>query len=507
MADNRNQKLLRAYELRRQSFTVRPEAAMMDDSGAVSPPAGDGDLPYLTEEALDYLMREAAALPAEVDAAGLVSDSSVGRSEYLAALERVRLEFNADSEKLTESLMAPMDFERDAATLPPENFRFPAWSADLTPGSFSYQVENHLFETWGDLKGWIVNCGQTKLPNVALANRARATQNFVWHDKVPSRYEYPLVNPDPSKPLQVALFGDFGTGLVHSRYIARQLAALQMPYAFHLGDIYYAGRKHEFLEYFREPLRPMHEHGKTQFFNLSGNHEQFSGSDWYWDDIRFRRSTYNHQQEGSYFRLSNDQFQIIGLDTNSLALEQYDNAILQKWLVDALREGRDKGRTNILLTSENPYEYVDGPRLTHGPKTMFKDLQKAAGRIFEDQLIDLWFWCHVHYATFNEPAPELGYTFIGSCIGHGGYPHGRKSRPSKAKFIRWVETAPRFPSWTKVRQDMGNNGFCLMDLASDHVKLTYRDWMGYRRCVANIARDAQGRLRVDSVEEFSEERT
>jgi hypothetical protein len=503
MGNERDKKLLIAYERRRQLLTADPDKAM--DAVTAPPSIHPKDLPYLTEEALEYLEQEAVALPAEEDAAEHVTDGSVGRTEYLAALERVRRQFNMDPNKLDQELLAPIEIERDAATLPPQDFRFPAWSEELTPTPYSYQVENHMFETMGDLWGWIVNCGQTKLPNVKVANRARAIQNFVWHDKVASQYHYPLVNPDPNKPLRVALLGDFGTGLVHSKYIARQLRDLQMPYAFHLGDVYYSGREAEFREYFQKPLAPMLAHGKTQLFNLAGNHEQFSGNDWYWNDIRHRRSTYSQQQEGSYFRLSNEHFQIIGLDTNTFELERYNNPLMQKWLVDVLREGREKKLTNILLSSENAYEYIEG-RLGHGPKTLYKDLHKAAGRIFEDELIDCWFWCHVHYASFNEPAPERGYPFIGSCIGHGGYAYGRKSYPSNAKFIRWVETAPRFPSRTKVRRDMGNNGFCLMDMARDHVKLTYKDWMGYRRCEVLIARAADGRLKVQNVQPFDEEK-
>jgi len=44
-----------------------------------------------------------------------------------------------------------------------------------------------------------------------------------------------------------------------------------------------------------------------------------------------------------------------------------------------------------------------------------------------------------------------------------------------------------------------------MELAGDHVKLTYLDWMGFRRCEVVIARGAGGRLALESVQELPEE--
>lgn len=38
-----------------------------------------------------------------------------------------------------------------------------------------------------------------------------------------------------NRPLEIALFSDFGTGLYHSRYIAKQLGEASYPYALHLA--------------------------------------------------------------------------------------------------------------------------------------------------------------------------------------------------------------------------------------------------------------------------------
>lgn len=39
-------------------------------------------------------------------------------------------------------------------------------------------------------------------------------------------------------------------------------------------------------------------------------------------------------------------------------------------------------------------------------------------------LIHAWFWGDEHYAALYEPNDALA--FVGSCVGHGGYPFGTK---------------------------------------------------------------------------------
>lgn len=72
-----------------------------------------------------------------------------------------------------------------------------------------------------------------------------------------------------------------------------------------------------------------------------------------------------------------------------------------------------------------------------------------------------------------------------------------KSTPAPLLFL---ETNPRYLKWTNLRQDGGNNGYCIMSLTSDgSVGLQYEDWMTQRRCEASLTRTATGRLHVSSV--------
>lgn len=501
------ERLQRRYADRHRSEPA-PDPTLESLAPEGPPSPAPGDLPVTDQETLQQLLRDALEQPQGANPASLVTDGSVSRQEYIAAIDQIANEAAVPDDTLESLWNSEESLDRARPQLPPEFLTFPSYDPDITPTPESFDVYNRRFETFGDLIGWILNCGATKLPNVAKANRELATRNFRSHEKVPSGFAYRMPTGTSGSPARLALFADFGTGLVHSRYIANEIAKLEPHYAIHLGDVYYSGRRNEYLDYFRKPLLPLLERDKTQLFNVAGNHDQFSGNTWYWDDIDFRRSQYGQLQEGSYFRLWNDHFQIISLDTNSFDLERYANPMLQRWLFDALLEGREKKCTNILISSEHAYDFYE-PSLSGHSGSIYKDLAAAEGpnkeRIFQDGLVDFWFWCHVHYAAFYEPAPEHGYPFIGTCIGHGGYPYGRKSVVTNAPFMKWVEVAPRYPSRLGIRPELGNNGYCIADLSPDRLKLTYKDWMGYRRCEVDILRADDGRLQVRDVHPFTEE--
>ncbi len=491
---NKDAKLHGTLRRRRELMSTGAVTAADASTPQVTPTT---DLPLLTSEALDYLVRE-ASLTSGVDGDARIVDASVDRDAYLSELERIKTAFAADPDTLDTALLAPVLLERDSAKRPAADFRFPAWSDELTPDPASYRVEDHTFETFGDLMGWIVNCGQVKIPKVGQANRARASALFQWHHSKISQFKYPLKAP-AGQPLKVAIVADFGTGLVHSQYIARQLAEAKYPYVLQLGDIYYAGREEEYRKFYRSPMKPILE-GGSKVFALAGNHEQYSGNQGYWNDIHYRQEKFptQDQQEGSYFRLVGDHYQIIGCDTNSLQLERYNNPLLLDWLLKALREGRSKGLSNILLTSENAYDFMT---VFAGRGQLYKDIADFSDDFFHptQSLVDFWAWGHVHYCSFNDAAPAEGYPFIGTCVGHGGYPFGVKKKPKHPSFIRWVEDAPRFPRETGVRQDMGCNGYLVVELGGTELKLVYMDWMGNRRCEVVIDRDSAGRLATRTV--------
>src|SRR5205814_9785959 len=100
----------------------------------------------------------------------------------------------------------------------------------------------------------------------------------------------------------------------------------------HLGDVYYSGWSWEvdqrFLKYW--PVKN-DEADSISSWSLNGNHDMYSGGYGYFDrvlgDPRFQR-----QQGASYFRLFNDNWQLLGLDT------AYKENVLEKPQTEWVRQ-------------------------------------------------------------------------------------------------------------------------------------------------------------------------
>ena len=451
-----------------------PEVPAPQEDWAEVPPLGPEGIDEL-EEMLNTRPEETLAKAREV------FDERISEAELRANIARARMALRspelAVAVRETESALFEVSNQ-----LPP-GFTFEGMDLneiDIKPGDIK-------FETVADWAGWLFLAGPfvlTKGPR----------DKFRWHNGAASRFVYDLEEPTAAAPLEVALFSDFGTGRYHSQYIAKQLRVRKFPYAFHLGDVYYAGRRSEFRDFFAAPLDPIL--ADTRLFALNSNHEMYSAGKPYYEFMDRRRNAHpeKQQQEGSYFCLRSSRFQIVGIDTAYFGHGRFEEQALRDWLTQTLREGKNAGRVNVLLSADHPYNY--------GSEGHSDLLQKdLAGPAINDRLVDLWFWGNTHYcALFDRDASS---PFIGSCIGHGGYPYDRqatgKNRPAPLLFL---ETAPRFPGWTELRQDRGNNGYCVMSLRADgSVGLRYVDWMARVRCEAALSRTAGNRLEVASVEE------
>lgn len=298
--------------------------------------------------------------------------------------------------------------------------------------------------------------------------------------------------------ITVGLFADNGNDLYASRAIAKQIVDAELPYAFHLGDVYYGGTQQEFRDYFADRLEPML--GATELFMITGNHEMYAGGQWYQHMVRDKRRRHPRQrQQAETLRLVGPGFQIIGLDTmfvdwNSLhmRLSDYANDQLLE-LIGGWLDERPEDLTVLMTTNE---------AWSRGSKKLtrlYRSLRETiAGRV------DLWFWGNVHYAALYEPFafPDVGARvrpMIASCIGHGGYPFYTQTEVDKLPDgvkCRWLETRSRFWPEPAVRPDVGLNGWCTMKLrrrgeapgdqsgtvaSGWDVELTYRDWVGRDR--------------------------
>ncbi len=366
----------------------------------------------------------------------------------------------------------------------PDGFDFPGMKdsgIEINPDDRKFENDDMV-----GLLGWALFAGPFVLSRPDK-------KSFLRHDpNNPNSFIYDLPNPAPGAPLEVALFADYGVGRYYSKHIARQFFNHRFPYAIHLGDVYYAGREHEFRDFFIDLLDPILDF--TRLFALNSNHEMYSKGRYYFDYIgkRAKHLSGIQQQQGSYFCLRSDQFQIIGIDTAFFGAGRCKDEQQLAWLARVLREGRATNRVNILLSADHPYEYGN-KKLT---QLLSKDLKSLA---LDERLVDLWFWGNTHYcALFDQRASAAGeipvLPFIGSCIGHGGYPYDTYSR---GKFepapMIFLEDQARFPASTGIRQDKGNNGYCVMKLNADgSLQLQYIDWMSNVRFTADLARGQAG---------------
>jgi hypothetical protein len=302
--------------------------------------------------------------------------------------------------------------------------------------------------------------------------------------------------------IEIALFADNANGLHASKAIAKQIVGSGLPYAFHLGDVYYSGTEHEFAEFFEQPLAPMFD--RTELFMLTGNHEMFAKGHWFQDLVRRKADNFPkvQRQRAEMFRLRGPGFQILGVDTmfsgwKGIRLHDRADARVLKILDSWLSERPDD--LSILMTTNEPWD-LGSPGVT----PLYDSLaQTIAGRA------DLWFWGNVHYGALFEPwqfddQGSPARALVGSCIGHGGYPFYTQKQIGKLPqrlACRWLETTSRFWPDERVRPDVGNNGWCRLSLergaARWNIGLTYVDWAGRERLRAKLHRDDGSSIRFD----------
>ncbi len=238
---------------------------------------------------------------------------------------------------------------------------------------------------------------------------------------------------------RLVLFGDWGTGTPLAQALASRMRyaigddALREQgldptsverHVIHLGDVYYCGEPDEYKRRFL-PYWPASKTPNTRSWNLNGNHDMYSGGHGYFglisgnDDSGDPAAAFAHQNGTSFFRIFNDHWQIIGLDSAYEDNDLYDRQLqkLNEWLglVPGDRHAVPAGsapRKTILLT-----HHQLGSARAQGDVSEGIRQKTAAAR--EAGLVHAWFWGHEHRAFVYEP--YLGVK-CPVCIGNGGVP-------------------------------------------------------------------------------------
>ena len=280
-------------------------------------------------------------------------------------------------------------------------------------------------------------------------------------------------NPQPAPTHMMAskcrlvMVGDWGSGLPRAQKVANQMrklveeamAAGTECHVIHLGDVYYSGFDYEYRKRFL-PYWPVRsgEESRVGSWSLNGNHDMYSGGHAYYgtllEDPRFAR-----QARSSFFRLSNENWQFVGLDT------AYDDNGLRDpqatWLAETFAKNPQRA---VLLTHHQFFSaYEDEPSVG---KVLHEKLGPllAGGRIFGA------IWGHEHRCVLHTAHDGLEYARL---VGHGGVPvymtHERDDQyPSPAIF----EDRRYIPSGLERWAYMG---FVVIDLEGRAMRERYLD--------------------------------
>lgn len=281
-------------------------------------------------------------------------------------------------------------------------------------------------------------------------------------------------NPEPA-PTQViadtcrlVMVGDWGSGLPRAQKVGRQmrafvedaLAAGTDCHVIHLGDVYYSGFDYEYRKRFLPywPVKP-EECDRVGSWSLNGNHDMYSGGHAYFGtllaDPRFAK-----QARSSCFRLANDNWQFIGLDT------AYDDNGLKDpqstWLADTLARNSQPA---VLLTHHQFFSaYEDSPSVGAVLREKLGPLLSAGG-IFGA------IWGHEHRCVLHSPHGGLEYARL---VGNGGVPvymthaDGDEYPPPATFEDRRFISANKLEHWAYM-------GFAVVDLVGKNLRTRYVD--------------------------------
>lgn len=276
---------------------------------------------------------------------------------------------------------------------------------------------------------------------------------------------------DGSKPLVLALMGDWGTGswpdgtvTCPSAAVLSQIKKQSPDVVVHLGDVYYAGTPSEEVDNFMDAFGSW----ETTAFALNGNHEMYDGANGYFGTALVWNGPFSSQQGTSYFALTYNNVVILGLDT-----AYYDSsrlhmagALVDQGQLDFIHGLDLNGKTVIVLTHHNPIT-PDGSAATGGSQgiSLWDQVVNALG----GQPPTYWYWGHIHNGIVYSAQSAAGPSTKGRCIGHGALPFGdaygfHDNAGNNLKTIEYYAHTP-FPAPDPDQVNRVLNGFAVLQIS------------------------------------------
>jgi hypothetical protein len=233
---------------------------------------------------------------------------------------------------------------------------------------------------------------------------------FTWYG---STRKHPMSPPRDIDPLEdifnVAILGDWGSGLYGAPISARSIEAANDVYALllHLGGVCHSGTE---TEVGRRFLRYWPDCPGARSRALNSSYEMFSGGHGYFD------LTLNaFHQPSSYFAMANDRWLFIGLDSAYDADSVFGKLgdVQLQWLRDVVAKS---GRKRIVLFSHHPpISLLDAAHAS-------PFLRQQLSWLLTTGKVAAWYWGHEHRCAIYDPISAWG-NLRPRCVGHGGFPH------------------------------------------------------------------------------------
>jgi Calcineurin-like phosphoesterase len=282
---------------------------------------------------------------------------------------------------------------------------------------------------------------------------------------------------------KVFVVGDWATALPQARNVAARIRErlLKVPsdidcHVIHLGDTYYSGLEDECRRRFLDQW-PVQPGWSARSWTLAGNHDMYSGGHGFFD-VLLADARFAAQNRCSYFALTNDHWQILGLDSS---YKDPDKPDLQEPQVQWLsKRVHDAGaRRTLLLTHHQPFSAYE---------TVDTQLVKTMSEALAGNQAEAWLWGHEHRCTVYQPDIATDsyrnlarYTAL---IGHGGVPSLRSAESGPEGEADVTRDAVRweFDDYYRVGDDhWGLGGFAVLTFAGAELEIQYYDEYGKER--------------------------
>jgi hypothetical protein len=310
------------------------------------------------------------------------------------------------------------------------------------------------------------------------------------------------VFPVPNR-LKVSMAGDWGTGTDEALTVASLMSESKPDYTIHLGDVYYVGDFPELDENcLGKSVDPRYKpvewkHGTEGSFALGGNHEMYALYKAFFKKFLPTlgpidpATKKNIGQRTGFFCLTNDHWEIIGLDTGyystglssalsflaSIKCIQFFRKSswfkpscrlhreIIKWLPSVT--GAESKKKGLIILSHHQYYSGFDSWYTTPAKQLRQFISPRAA---------LWFWGHEHrMAVYDEfeLAGGKGIKAFGRCVGHGGMPVSRGELPDIKDCKCLFFDNRSYPNDEKI--DVGYNGYVNLTFNGPDLRVDYFD--------------------------------